>query len=136
MEKKDLLRDPIQHIDIKTFDAAPIIDSMRNMSFTARDTTRAADLLNRMLEGRDCTIILCFAGSTSAAGYMQIYVDMVRRNMVDAIVAAGASIVDMDFLRPWAFGTTEEAPPRTIKGSESSTSTGFMTPSPALEPDL
>ena len=103
MEKKDLLRDPIQHIDMKSFDSTPIIDSMRKMSFTARDTARAADILNLMLEDKDCTIILCIAGSTSAGGCMHIYVDMVRNNMVDAIVATGATIVDMDFFEALGF---------------------------------
>lgn len=103
MDKKDLLQDPIQHIDIKAFDSTPIIDSMRGMSFTARDAARAADILNLMLEEKDCTVILCIAGSTSAGGCMQIYVDMVRHNMVDAIVATGATIVDMDFFEALGF---------------------------------
>jgi deoxyhypusine synthase len=103
MDKRDFLREPVQHIDIKTFDATPIIDGMRGMSFTARDTVRATDILNRMLEDRDCTILLCLAGSTSAAGCMQIYIDMVRHNMVDAVVATGATIVDMDFFEALGF---------------------------------
>ena len=103
MEKQDLLREPVEHIDIRTFDASPIIDAMREMSFTARDTARAADILNRMIADADCTIILCLAGSTSAAGCMQVYVDMVRYNMVDAIVATGATIVDMDFFEAIGF---------------------------------
>jgi deoxyhypusine synthase len=103
MDKRDLLRDPVKHIDIKAFDSTPIIDGMREMSFTARDTARAADILNRMLEDKDCTILLCIAGSTSAAGCMQIYIDMVRHNMVDAIVATGATIVDMDFFEALGF---------------------------------
>ncbi len=103
MDKRDFLREPVQHIDIKTFDATPIIDGLRGMSFTARDTARATDILNRMLEDRDCTILLCLAGSTSAAGCMQIYIDMVRHNMVDAVVATGATIVDMDFFEALGF---------------------------------
>jgi len=103
MEKQDLLREPVQHIDIRTFDASPIIDGMREMSFTARDTARAADLLNRMIADEDCTIILCLAGSTSAAGCMKVYADMVRYNMVDAVVATGATIVDMDFFEAIGF---------------------------------
>jgi len=43
------------------------------------------------------------AGSTSAAGCMQAYVDLVKNNMVDAIVATGASIVDMDFFEALGF---------------------------------
>jgi deoxyhypusine synthase len=34
---------------------------------------------------------------------MQIYVDMVKHNMVDAIVATGATIVDMDFFEALGF---------------------------------
>ena len=103
MDKRDILRDPIEHIDIKAFDSTAIINGMRGMSFTARETARAADILNLMLGDKDCTIILCIAGSTSAGGCMQIYIDMVRHNMVDAIVATGATIVDMDFFEALGF---------------------------------
>jgi deoxyhypusine synthase len=110
MQKKDFLTEPVRHIDIKSFDATKIIESMRGMSFAAGDTARAADIFNRMINDADCSVILSMAGSTSAAGCMQIYIDMVRCNMVDAIVATGASIVDMDFFEALGFkhykGTT------------------------------
>ena len=97
MKKSDLLKDPVKHIDIKAFDARPVIDAMRDMSFTSRDTAIAADIYNLMLKNHDCTVFLTLAGSTSAGGCMQVYVDMVKNKMVDVIVATGASIVDMDF---------------------------------------
>ena len=103
MEKNDFLKDPVKHIDIKSFDSTEIIEAMKDMSFTARDTARAADILNRMIRDDECTIILCIAGSTIAAGCKQIYTDMVRHNMVDVIVATGASIVDMDFFEALGF---------------------------------
>ncbi len=103
MEKKDFLKEPIGHIDIKSFDSTKIVESMRDMSFTARDTAGACDIFNDMIDDEDCTIILCIAGSTSAAGCMHIYVDMVRHNMVDVVVATGASIVDMDFFEALGF---------------------------------
>ena len=103
MEKNDFLKEHIRHIDIKSFDATEIINAMREMSFTAGDTASAADIFNKMLTDPDCTIILCIAGSTSAAGCMQIYTDMVRCNMVDVIVATGAAIVDMDFFEALGF---------------------------------
>ena len=56
-----------------------------------------------MLKDKDCTIFLTLAGSTSAAGCMHIYRDMVKYNMVDAIVATGASIIDMDFFEALGF---------------------------------
>lgn len=97
MSNKKYMKETVKHIDVKSFDATQIIGAMKSMSFTARDTARAAEILNMMLVDKDCTIMLCIAGSTSAGGCMQVYVDMVKNNMVDAIVATGATIVDMDF---------------------------------------
>lgn len=103
MKKKDLLQETIKHVDIKSFDATPIIDAMRDMSFTSRDTAIAADIYNLMLQNHDCTVMLTLAGSTSAGGCMQIYVDMIKNKMIDVIVATGASIVDMDFFEALGF---------------------------------
>ena len=101
--KKSLLNSPVEHIDIKSFDARKIIEGMGKMSFTSRDTARAASIYNEMLKDKECTIFLTLAGSTSAAGCMNIYKDLVKYNMVDAIVATGASIVDMDFFEALGF---------------------------------
>lgn len=101
--KAQLLSTPVEHIDIKKFDARPIMDAMRKMSFTSRDVGRAADIYNRMLADKECGIFLTLAGSTSAAGCMDLYTDLVKNNMVDAIVATGASIVDMDFFEALGF---------------------------------
>lgn len=103
MKKEDLLKKTIEHIDIKKINSTEIVDAMRKMSFTSRDLARAADLYSMMLEDKNCSVILALAGSTSAGGCMQIYVDMVKNNMVDAIVATGASIVDMDFFEALGF---------------------------------
>ena len=101
--KKSLLNSPIEHIDIKSFDARKIIDGMSKMSFTSRDTARAAGIYNEMLEDKNCSIFLTIAGSTSAGGCMNLYTDLVKHNMVDAIVATGASIIDMDFFEALGF---------------------------------
>jgi deoxyhypusine synthase len=103
IKKKSLLQEVVQHIDITKFDSRPIIDAMREMSFTSRDTAVAADIFNLMIRDKQCTIFLTLAGSTSAGGCMQVYADMVKYNMVDAIVATGASIVDMDFFEALGF---------------------------------
>ncbi|MBN9506843.1 MAG: deoxyhypusine synthase [Altererythrobacter sp.] len=95
--KAELLSTEVEHIDIKSFDARPIIDAMGKMSFTSRDLARATRIYNQMLEDKDCTIFLVIAGSTSAAGCMDAYAELVRNNMVDGVVATGATIVDMDF---------------------------------------
>lgn len=95
--KKDLLKDVIKHIDITKINSLEIIDSMREMSFSSRETARASDILQMMIRDKDCTNWLTLAGSSSAGGCMQVYADMVRYNMIDCIVATGASVIDMDF---------------------------------------
>ncbi|HEY0270921.1 MAG TPA: deoxyhypusine synthase [Sphingomonas sp.] len=95
--KAELLSTVVEHVDITSFDARPIVDAMKKMSFTSRDLGRATDIYNQMLADKDCSIVLVIAGSTSAGGCMDLYAELVRNNMVDAIVATGASIVDMDF---------------------------------------
>src|SRR6056300_951399 len=100
---KDILKNPVEHIDITSFDSRPIISSMEKMSFVSRETANAANIFNERLSDKDCTIFLTLAGSTSAAGCMNIYKDLVKYNMVDAIVATGASIIDMDFFEALGF---------------------------------
>jgi len=101
--KKTFLEKPVEHIDITSFDSRKIIDAMEKMSFTSRDTAKASGIFNEMLSDKNCTIFLTLAGSTSAAGCMKIYSDMVKYNMVDVIVATGASIIDMDFFEALGF---------------------------------
>ena len=101
--KKDFLNKPVEHIDIASFDARKIISSMEKMSFVSRETANASNIFNEMIKDKDCTIFLTLAGSTSAAGCMNIYRDMIKYNMIDAIVATGASIIDMDFFEALGF---------------------------------
>jgi deoxyhypusine synthase len=101
--KRELLKETIEHVDIKSFDSTPIIESMKKMSFSSRDTANAAEILMKMIRDRECTNILTLAGSTSAGGCMQVYVEMVKHNMIDVIVATGASIIDMDFFEAIGF---------------------------------
>jgi deoxyhypusine synthase len=101
--RAELLAKTVEHVDITRFDARPIIDSMRKMSFSSRDTARAADILDMALREKGCSTWLILAGSTSAGGCMHVYRDMVKFGMIDAIVATGASIVDMDFFEALGF---------------------------------
>ena len=102
-EKAKLLANPVEHIDIASFDGRVIIDAWEKMSFTSRDAARAARILQQAVADPDCSVILTLAGSTSAGGCMHVWRDMVRNNMIDAIVSTGASIVDMDFFEALGF---------------------------------
>jgi deoxyhypusine synthase len=101
--KEELLSAKVEHVAIDQYDARPVIDAMRAMSFTSRDTARAADIWSMSLEDPDCSTWLTLAGSTSAGGCMHIYRDMVKYGMIDAIVSTGASIIDMDFFEALGF---------------------------------
>src|SRR5580700_10832512 len=96
-DKHQLLAEEIEHLDITRHDVVGLIDAMRHMAYSARDLARAADIYDRMLRDTDCGVILCLAGSLVSAGLQKVFVDMIRNNMVDAIVSTGANIVDQDF---------------------------------------
>ena len=48
--KKDFLKNPVEHIDITSFDSRKIISSMEKMSFVSRETANAANIYNEMLK--------------------------------------------------------------------------------------
>ena len=91
--KAELLSRPVEHIDITKIDARPIIEAMGKMSFSSRDLARATDIFKQAVGDKDCSVILTLAGSTSAGGCLDVYRDLVRYNMVDAIVSTGAATV-------------------------------------------
>ncbi len=102
-DKKQLLSQKIEHIDIKKFNAVPLIDSFDRMAFQSRNLANACKIYDTMLNDKDCTVILCLAGSLVSAGLKNVVVDMIRNNMVDVIVSTGAIIVDQDFFEGLGF---------------------------------
>ena len=102
-KKQELLSTPIRHIDIKKHNVIELVDAMLHTAFSARDLARAAEIYVRMLEDRECGVILTLAGSLISAGLKQVFVDMITNNMVDAIVSTGANIVDQDFFEALGF---------------------------------
>lgn len=101
--KQELLQQQIQHIDIKQHNVVPLVEAMQHMAYSSRDLYRAASIYERMLRDTDCGVILCIAGSLVSAGLKQIFIDLVRNNMVDAIVSTGANMVDQDFFEALGF---------------------------------
>ena len=102
-EKKELLSEPIQHIDIKAFNAIPLIEAFDHMAFQSRNLANACKIYDTMLADTECSVILCLAGSLVSAGLKNVIVDMIRHNMVDAIVSTGAIVVDQDFFEGLGF---------------------------------
>ena len=101
--KKDLLKDVVKGIDIKAHDVRPLVEAMADMAFQARNLGRAARIVDTMLADKECSVIVCMAGSLCSAGLREVFIDMVENRMVDAIVSTGANIVDQDFFEGLGF---------------------------------
>lgn len=101
--KKDYLKETIEHIDIKKHNVVPLIDDMEKMAFQARNLHRAAKIYEMMLNDKECAVILTLAGSLFSAGLKKVVFDMIKNNMIDAIVSTGAIIVDQDFFEALGF---------------------------------
>ncbi len=101
--KKELLTNPIRQFDIKQHDVTALVDAMQGMAYSSRDLARAASIYERMLRDRECGVILCLAGSLISAGLQQVFIDLIRNKMVDAVVSTGANIVDQDFFEALGF---------------------------------
>ena len=107
--KKELTEE-IRHVDITSFDSTPIINAMRDMSFSSRDTARAADILSMMVSEDKCMNVLVLAGSTSAGGCMKVYADMIRYNMIDVVVSTGGGHRRHGLLRGTRFQALQGRP--------------------------
>ena len=101
--KEDLLKEKIQHIDISKFNSIKLIESYEKMAFQSRNLARACKIYNKMIKDKECSIILCLAGSLVSAGLKKIIIDLIKNNMVDAIVSTGAIVVDQDFFEGLGF---------------------------------
>ena len=52
LTKKELLTQPIQHIDIKQHNVVALVDAMQSMAFSSRDTARAPSATLTMMENK------------------------------------------------------------------------------------
>lgn len=103
MGKKEYLKETVEHLDITRFDPRPLIEQFESMAFQARNLARAARIYDRMLADRECTVMLCLAGSLFSAGLKKVIRDLVDHHMVDVIISTGAIIVDQDFFEALGF---------------------------------
>ncbi len=114
--KAELLSRPVEPIDIKSFDARPLIQAYGRTAFQARNLAAASDVVDMMMGDHECGVILTLAGSLISAGLKEILITLVENDMVDAIVSTGANIVDQDFFEGLGFRHymapgSPEAPP-------------------------
>lgn len=104
-QKSDFLNPEkiVHHINIKDHNVVELVDSMGKMAFQARNLHRASQIFDMMIKEEKCGIYLTLAGSLISAGLKDVLVDLMKNNMVDAIISTGANIVDQDFLEALGF---------------------------------
>ena len=103
-DKSKYFQKTVEHFDVtKNPGIVGVVDAMQHMAFSARDLHRAADIYDRMLKDKECGVILCLAGSLISAGLKKVFVDLIRNNMVDAVVSTGANMIDQDFFEALGF---------------------------------
>lgn len=101
--KASLLKNEVKHIDITQMNFTHLIEGMHGTAFQARNLARAAEIYQQMLADKNCSVILCLAGSLVSAGLKKVIYDLIDNNMVDAIVSTGANMVDQDFFEGLGF---------------------------------
>ncbi len=95
MERKDYLKEPVEHIKI---DGALTVDELMGQfknsgSLGAGRLAAACDIYEKMIKDKDCTVFLALSGAVVPAGMRALVADLVRNHLVDVIVSTGACMV-------------------------------------------
>ena len=95
MDRKDYLKEPVNHIKINgALTVDQLMQQFKNSgSFGAGRLAAACDIYEKMLREKDCTVFLALSGAVVPAGMRTIVVDLIRNHLVDVIVSTGACMV-------------------------------------------
>ncbi len=95
MQRKEILREPVESIRIKgKLTVDQLIQQFQNSgSFGAGRVATACDIYERMVREKDCTIFLALAGAMVPAGMRSLVADLLRENLIDVLVTTGANMV-------------------------------------------
>ena len=95
MERKDYLKEPVNHIKINgTLTVDQLMQQFKNSgSLGAGRLADACGIYEKMLREKDCTIFLALSGAVVPAGMRTLIVDLIRNHFVDVIVSTGACMV-------------------------------------------
>ncbi|MDE5421079.1 deoxyhypusine synthase family protein [Ancylomarina sp. DW003] len=108
MKKKELLKNKVKTIDITSFDSSIFLGETKNQIDDFKEISEASLMYSKMLNDKSCNIILSISGNNISPSYQKIYSDMIKYNLVDAIVASGETIIDVDFFESLGFNYYEK----------------------------
>jgi deoxyhypusine synthase len=95
MQRREILREPVQSIRIKgKLTVDQLIQQFQNSgSFGAGRVAAACHIYERMVRENDCTVFLALAGAMVPAGMRSLVADLLRENLIDVLVTTGANMV-------------------------------------------
>jgi deoxyhypusine synthase len=95
MRNKDILQDPVKHIQINgKLSVDELIQQFKNSgSFGAGRLSTACDIYERMVRDEECTIYLALAGAVVPAGMRSLIAKLIRERFIDVLVSTGANMV-------------------------------------------
>lgn len=56
MQKRDLLNQTVEHIDIKAYNVVGLVEAMSRTAFQGRNLGRAAHIYDEMIRDHDCAL--------------------------------------------------------------------------------
>lgn len=95
MRNKDILQEPVKHIQINgKLSVDELIQQFKNSgSFGAGRLSTACDIYERMVRDKECTIYLALAGAVVPAGMRSLIAKLIRERFIDVLVSTGANMV-------------------------------------------
>jgi len=95
MQRKDFLREPVEHIKINgKLSVDQLIQQFSNSgSFGAGRLATACDVYENMVRDEKCTIFLALAGAVVPAGMRSLIASLIREGLIDVVVSTGANMV-------------------------------------------
>lgn len=83
----------LEALDPETIDSfSDLLSAMKKTAFGGRRLGEAFEILQKMIEDPDCTVIMTLSGAMTIAKMGKIICSMIDRNMVQAVVSTGALI--------------------------------------------
>ncbi len=98
---KDLLRNAVRDYDIRSNDLRSIFNGMAGSGgFESRNLADGVDILQSMIDERNCTKFLSFVGAIISTGARGIIRDMIKDKMFDVVVTTCGAL-DHDIARTY-----------------------------------
>ena len=92
MKREDFFKETVKPIEIKPRSISELLEAMAETSFQGRKLGEVYKIWKAMLEDKDVTIFMGFAGSMSTAGMWKIIGQMIDDGFIDVLVSTGANI--------------------------------------------